>query len=62
MVVQKWNLVRILVQVPLSSVHTREVWVRGLDLDLESEVLAFEDCIREVIEMRRHESALREDG
>ena len=33
-------------------VLAREVWMRGLELDLESEVLVFEDCIREVVEMR----------
>ena len=40
-------------------VLAREVWMRGVEPDLESEVLAFEDCIREVVEMRRRESALR---
>ena len=37
-------------------VLAREVRVRGLELDLEAEVLAFEDCIRKVVEMRREES------
>lgn len=40
-------------------VIAREVWVRGLELDLEAEVLAFEDCIRKVVEMRRCESVLQ---
>ena len=31
----------------------REVRMRRLEVDLESEVLAFEHCIREVVEMRR---------
>ena len=33
-------------------VLTREVRMRGVELDLESEVLFFEDCIRKVVEMR----------
>ena len=37
-------------------VLAREVRVRRLELDLEAEVLAFEDCIRKVVEMRRLES------
>ena len=37
-------------------VLAREVRMRGLELDLEAEVLAFEDCIREVVEMRKLDS------
>ena len=37
-------------------VLAREVRMRRLELDLEAEVLAFEDCIRKVVEMRRLES------
>ena len=34
-------------------VLAREVRMRRLEVDLESEVLVFEHCIREVVEMRR---------
>jgi len=37
-------------------VLAREVWMRGLEVDLESEVLVFEDCISEVVEMRKLEA------
>ena len=40
-------------------VLAREVWMRGLELDLEAEVLASEDCIRKVVEMLRCESVVR---
>lgn len=40
-------------------VLAREVWVRGLHLNLEPEVLAFADCIGEVVEMRRCESSVQ---
>ena len=36
-------------------VLAREARMRGLAVDLEAEVLAFQDCIREVVEMRRLE-------
>ena len=40
-------------------VLAREVWMRGLELDLEAEVLAFKDCIREVVQLRRRDSVVR---
>lgn len=39
-------------------VLAREVWVSKLEPDLESEVLAFRDCIAKVVEMRRGESVV----
>ena len=40
-------------------VLAREVWMRSLEVDFEAEVLAFEDCIRKVVEMRSCESVAR---
>ena len=37
-------------------VLAREVWMRDIPLDLPSEVLALEDCIRHVVDMRGHGS------
>ena len=37
-------------------VLAREVWMRDIPLDLPSEVLALEDCIRQVVDMRGHGS------
>ena len=37
-------------------VLAREVWMRGVEVDLESEVLVFEHCIKEVVEMRKLEA------
>ena len=40
-------------------VLAREVWMGDLQLDLQSEVLAFRDCIAEVVEMRKSESKVQ---
>ena len=40
-------------------VVAREVRVRGIELNLSTEVVALEDCIRVVVEMRRRESVVR---
>ena len=37
-------------------VLAREVWMRDIPLDLPSEVLALEDCIRHVVDLRGHGS------
>ena len=37
-------------------VLAREFWMRGIPLDLPSEVLALEDCIRHVVDLRGHGS------